>query len=113
MVYLFPFEASKGNKNASIFKVLAKADPSLRSRRQSQKDFSLPLLRFCLLAYSTSQGKTYKAAQTLAKIFLHSTAKIGLRYRIIFGCLLLDIPPLKGDRGMLHKMNITNDLVCN
>jgi hypothetical protein len=31
IVFLFPFEASKGNKNALIFKVPANAVPSLRS----------------------------------------------------------------------------------
>jgi hypothetical protein len=66
MFFHFPFEESKGNKNASIFNVPSKADPSLCSGRRPQKDFSLPLYSFCLLASSTSHGKTYKAAQTLA-----------------------------------------------
>jgi hypothetical protein len=36
------------------------------NERFEQKDFSLPLLSFCLLAIPTLHGKTYKAAQTLA-----------------------------------------------
>ena len=64
IVFHFPFEASKGNKNASIFKVPANADPSLRSGRRPQIDLPLPLYTFCLLARPNSHGKTYKAGQT-------------------------------------------------
>jgi hypothetical protein len=60
------------HQNPDVSGQNASSDPINRNQgafqrtNQPQKNFSLPLYTFCLLAIPISHGKTYKAAQTLA-----------------------------------------------
>jgi len=75
IVFLFPFEASKGNKNASIFKVPACPLPYLKKIS--------PCRCICFASWLNPlhMAKPIRLHKPKLEIFLHSTAKIMLRER--------------------------------
>jgi hypothetical protein len=71
----FPFEASKGNKNASIFKVPAYALASLK------KISPCRCICFATWLNPIHLAKLIRLHKPLLEIFLHSTAKIACSFR--------------------------------
>jgi hypothetical protein len=76
VVFHFPFEASKGNKNALIFDVPSHPPANLK------KISPCRCLRFASWLCPFHIAKPKRLLKPKLEIFLHSTAKIGLRDQI-------------------------------